>query len=101
MNAVLCDRPARVRTAVALARRIRWSPERLAAADYPPGMSCATTCCCHIVVDDPNFADEHAASCLALAKENDHAECEQLARILVESSRRDREAINRFAWADD
>lgn len=96
-----CEHPERVRMAVALAHRIRWNPDKLFALNYPPGMSLAVTCCCHVVVDDPNFEDEHAAFCLTEAHEQGHRECEQLAQLLVAASPHDRAIINQLAWADD
>lgn len=79
--------PDRMTRAVMLAREIR--------ARRCGG---AVTCCCHVVVDDTNYADAHATFCLDEARRQQHADCEELAAILVTCSYTQRKKINRRAW---
>lgn len=83
----------------ALAQQIRWNPDRLSECAYPLGMELATTCCCHICVDDPNFEDHHVAFCIMTAARKGHADCLQLALLLARASFTQRRKINRLAWS--
>ncbi len=89
-----------VREAVALAQQIRWNPEMRAQYKYPNGMSMATTCCLHICVDDPNFADHHVAFCIQHAAKAEHPDCLRLALMLARASMTQRKKINHLAWAN-
>jgi hypothetical protein len=59
----------------------------------------AVTCCCHIVVDDPNFDDHHVAFCIQYAAKNEHAECLHLALLLAKCSFTQRRRVNFLAWS--
>lgn len=87
-----------VREAAALARQIRLNPQRLAAHRYPIGMELATTCCCHVVVDDPNYGDDSVAGCIVRAAREEHPDCLRLALLLARASLTQRRKINRVAW---
>jgi hypothetical protein len=87
-----------VAEASALAHQIRWNPTKLRQHNYPLGMDAAVTCCCHIVVDDPNFADHSVAFCLMEAARNEHPDCLRLALLLARASLTQRRKINRLAW---
>jgi hypothetical protein len=86
------------REAAALAKQIRWNPDRLAEFDYPNGMDMATTCCCHIVVDDENTADGHVAFCIQQAARKEHPDCLRLALLLARASHTQRRKIHILAW---
>jgi hypothetical protein len=58
----------------------------------------ATTCCLHVVIDDPNFDDSTVAHCLERARVREHPICVQLARLLMEASVTQRKRINYLAW---
>jgi hypothetical protein len=73
-------------TAVALARSIRGNA--------------ATTCCCHICVDDPNYDDHHVAFCIQTAARREHADCLRLALLLASFSTTRRRKVNYRAWRD-
>lgn len=85
------------REASALAKQIRWNPAMLAAFNYPADMDLGTTCCCHIVVDDPNFDDGSVAFCIQTAARNEHPDCLRLALLLARASLTQRRKINRLA----
>lgn len=59
----------------------------------------ATTCCCHVMVDDPNFDDSTAKFCYDFALERGHPDCQRLAGMLIEASKTQRRRINYLAWA--
>jgi hypothetical protein len=85
--------------AATLAREIRRDPQRLSQYGYPPKMELATTCCCHICVDDPNFTDGSVAFCIQQAAKQGHAKCLELALLLARSSLTQRRKINHLAWS--
>lgn len=87
--------------AALLAHDIRRDPARRHEFNYPPRMELATTCCCHIVVDDPNYEDSSALFCLERAREERHPNCIALAEILVGCTRTQRKRINYLAWFGD
>lgn len=84
--------------AARLARQIRRDPVRLALYDYPARLELATTCCCHICIDDPNFTDGAVAFCIQEAAKRDHAKCLELALLLAKASLTQRRRINFLAW---
>lgn len=85
--------------AARLAIEIRRDPARLAEYRYPPRMELATTCCCHICVDDPNYADSDVAFCIRQAASNGHAKCLSLALLLARCSFTQRRKANHLAWS--
>lgn len=85
--------------AARLAVEIRRDPTRLAHYHYPPGMELATTCCCHICVDDPNYDDSAVASCIQRAAKEEHVKCLKLALLLASASLTQRRRINRISWS--
>lgn len=89
----------RCHEAGALARQIRWNPDRLNEYAYPLGMDMATTCCCHICVDDPNYEDHHVAFCIMHAAKEGHPDCLRLALLLARASFTQRKKINHLAWS--
>ena len=86
-------------TAAALARQIRWNPDRLAEFTYPLGMEMGTTCCLHVMMDDPNYENDTAAFCLEWAEKSEHPDCIKLARMLVSASVTQRKKISRLSWS--
>jgi hypothetical protein len=90
-----------VHEAAALAQQIRWNPEKRLEYKYPNGMDMATTCCCHICVDDPNFDNSSVAFCAEQAREHGHADCARLAGLLGRASKTQRYKINHLAWFGD
>lgn len=87
--------------AARLAREIRRDPARMVRYNYPPNMELATTCCCHICVDDPNFEDHCVAFCIIQAAKSEHPKCLELALLLARASMTQRRKINRLAWSWD
>lgn len=47
-------------------------------------------CCLHIVLDDDNVRDDDVQFCINYAHDQHHADCEQLARMLLLMSRTQR-----------
>lgn len=87
-----------VAEAAALAQQIRWNPDRLVEFSYTANMELATTCCCHLVVDDDNVHDYSVAFCLMQAARLEHRDCLRLAKLLVRASLTQRRKIARQAW---
>lgn len=85
--------------AARLAVEIRRDPAELAKYNYPPKMELATTCCCHICVDDPNYTDGNVAFCIQQAALSEHPKCLELALLLARASFTQRRRINRIAWS--
>jgi hypothetical protein len=94
------DKPITHQAAL-LAHRIRRDPTMRAEYNYPPKMELATTCCCHICIDDSNYDDDSAQFCLEQAREYQHQDCIALAEILVRCSRTQRRKIAYLAWFGD
>lgn len=90
--------PTDVYAAARLAREIRRDPARLAAYRYPGRMELATTCCCHICVEDENLRDADVAWCIREAARKEHATCLRLALWLARASVTQRRKIAHLAW---
>jgi len=88
-----------VAEAAALAKQIRWNPDRMASFDYTANMELATTCCCHVTVDDDNVDDGNVAACLMRAARMEHRDCLRLAKLLVRASLTQRRRIAHLAWS--
>ncbi len=58
----------------------------------------ATTCCCHITVDDDNVDDENVAWCVQTAARKGHTQCLHLALLLASFSFTRRKKLARQAW---
>lgn len=58
----------------------------------------ATTCCCHIVVDDSNIDDASVAFCIQQSAIKEHSHCLQLALMLAKASLTQRKRIHYLAW---
>ena len=71
--------------------------DAVALAQYIRGDG-ATTCCCHICVDDPNEADGHVAYCIRQAAACEHRFCLRLALLLARCSYTQRRKVRRLAW---
>lgn len=82
-----------------LAISIRRNPERLAEYEYPPRMELATTCCCHVVIEDQNLEDRNVAFCIQQAAKNEHSECLQLALLLARCSMTQRRKASYLSWS--
>jgi hypothetical protein len=82
-----------------LAREIRRNSDKRVIYNYPERMELATTCCCHIVIDDPNFEDHNVAFCIQTAAKNEHPECLRLALLLARASFTQRRKANYLAWS--
>jgi hypothetical protein len=52
-------------------------------------------CCLHILTDDGNVDNDHAAFCLTSAQERGHADCLAAAEMLVQMSRTQRRKVYR------
>ncbi len=58
----------------------------------------ATTCCCHLCVDDPNEKDHHVAFCIQTAAKAEHPTCLHLALLLACCSYTQRRKVRALAW---
>jgi hypothetical protein len=52
-------------------------------------------CCLHIVVDDGNVEDHSVKFCLNLAEKAGHADCAEVARLLLRMSKTQRTKVYR------
>ena len=58
----------------------------------------ATTCCCHLCVDNSNQKDHHVAFCIQAAAKAEHPACLQLALLLARCSYTQRRKVQVHAW---
>jgi hypothetical protein len=55
-------------------------------------------CCMHIVTDDDNLEDSSVQFCLDCARENNCAECVELATLMLKMKRTQRFKISKSHW---
>ena len=62
---------------------------------------CSVGCCLHVVLDDGNLEDDFVRSAVEWAIERGHADCEHLARLMLQMSRTQRRKLGRHTHGPD